>query len=143
MWHSSTNAMNYLHLRDHEAKFLYLFRNQSSQIMDFFNVDRATAYRWIQHKKPLTGPALRLLDIAAAGFIPQINGWNGFIIVNNRLITPNGLDLLPGEISHFGEIYHLKATARALCNRSRNNKPWRDREPAFVKRFNKRQSKKR
>lgn len=142
MWHSSPNAMNYLYLRSHEDKFFHLFKNQTRRIMDFFDVDKATAHRWIQHKKPLSKPALRLLDVAAAGFLPQVNDWNGFIITNGRLITPNGLDLLPSEIMHFGEIYHLKATARSLCNRSRNNKPWRDREPPFVKRFNKRQSRK-
>ena len=136
MWHSSTNAMNFLYLRSHEDKFYYLFKGQSRQIMDFFDVDKATAFRWIRNKKPTSKPALRLLDVAASGFLPPINGWNGFVIVQGRLITPNGFDLLPSEIVRFGEEFHLRETARIFQERARNFKPWRDREPDFVKRFN-------
>lgn len=97
------NTHNYLYSYSHEIKFRTLFKNDQRLICDFFNVNKATAYRWIQAGKPTNKIALRLLDIAASGFMPCTNKWDGFFIFNDSLVTPKSYVLEYWEIDHLCE----------------------------------------
>ena len=134
-WFSMSNSINYVYKYNHQHKFLLLFDNDARRICDFFGVQRATAYRWIKSGQPTNATALRLLDVAASGFLPCSDAWDGYMIFNNRIITPNGYDVLPCELERLIEKDKCKATADRVINRARNFKPWRDREPPFVKDF--------
>ncbi|QBF81273.1 hypothetical protein EXU30_00115 [Shewanella maritima] len=129
------NAHNYLYLCNHKDKFQTLFNNDHRAICDFFDVDKSTAYRWINEGKPTNKTALRLLDIAASGFMPCNEAWNGYFIFNGRLVTKSGYVLQPWEIEHLSEAAGHDPIAERLVNQPRNFKPWRDREPAFVKKL--------
>lgn len=135
MWHSMRNMHNYLYLSSAQTKFKNLFNDDHKLISNYFNVNKATAYRWIKAGQPTNNTALRLLDIAASGFLPCVSDWNGFYIFNGRLITPNGFDVLPKEIDLMCEELGRLPSAYKLMNQPRLFKPWRDREPDFVKEF--------
>ncbi|PKG59275.1 DUF3653 domain-containing protein, partial [Shewanella sp. GutDb-MelDb] len=84
---------------------------------------------------PTSGTALRLLDITAAGFLPCVKEWDGFYIFSGRIITPSGFDVLPKEIDLMCEELGRVPSAYKLMSQPRLFKPWRDREPEFVKDF--------
>ncbi|QYK03120.1 helix-turn-helix domain-containing protein [Shewanella psychrotolerans] len=129
------NAHNYLYSYPHSAKFKILFNDDPRRICDYFGVTKATAYRWINEGKPTNKTALRLLDIAASGFLPCNNHWNGFFIFDGSLVTSSGFVIHSWELDIMCETLERVPTAEKLINKPRNFKPWRDREPDFVKRF--------
>jgi hypothetical protein len=100
---------------------MMLFNNDALRICDFFGVNRATAYRWIKVGKPTNTTALRLLDVAAAGFMPCNEKWDKYFIFNGHLIT------------HLAKIDGRVPLFERQTSQSRNYKPWRDRTPKFVK----------
>lgn len=134
---SMRNSHNHMHGYSHSHKFQLLFTGNIQRIVDYFDVNRATAYRWIKAGKPTNPTALRLLDIAASGFLPCSNAWDGYMIIDNRIITPNGYDVLPSELDLLARNDMQRPTADRIINRPRNFKPWCDREPEFVKGFKK------
>ena len=67
MWFSMINADNYTYQLNHRAKFSQLFGTDWRRVCDYFDVNKATAYRWIANGEPMNKTALRLLDIAASG----------------------------------------------------------------------------
>ncbi|OEG72310.1 hypothetical protein BEL05_04855 [Shewanella colwelliana] len=129
------NAHNYLYSYSHAVKFKTLFNDDPRLICDYFGVTKATAYRWINEGKPTNSTALRLLDIAASGFMPCNNHWDGFFIFGGSLVTPSGYVVQAWELDVMCETLERVPTADKLINKPRNFKPWRDREPDFVKRF--------
>lgn len=133
MSYSMRNMHNYLYLSNTQAKFKGLFNDESKLIEAYFNVTKATAYRWIKAGQPTNGTALRLLDIAASGYLPCIKEWDGFYIFSGRIITPGGYDVLPAELDLMCEELGRIPSAHKLMNQPRLFKPWRDREPEFVK----------
>ncbi|MBB1322110.1 hypothetical protein [Shewanella sp. SR43-8] len=129
------NAHNYLYLHSHKEKFLTLFNNDYRSICDYFDVNKATAYRWIKAGLPGNKTALRLLDVAASGYLPCNLAWNGYFIFNDRLITKSGFVLSAWELDSMCETLGRDPTAFKVMNQTRNFKPWRDREPEFVKKL--------
>lgn len=127
------NAHNYLYLYGHTDKFNFLFRGDVRRICDFFGVNRSTAYRWIKAGKPTNETALRLLDIAAAGFLPCNRAWDKYFIFNGHLVTHSGYVLAPWQIDRLCQASDLQPTAERLTDNQRNYAPWRDRQPKFVK----------
>ncbi len=133
MSYSMRNCHNYLYLSSYNVKFCTLFNGDSRLIEAYFNVTKATAYRWIKAGQPTNPTALRLLDIAASGFLPCVKEWDGFYIFSGRIITPRGFDILPSELEMMCEELGRLPSAKKLMDQPRLFKPWRDREPEFVK----------
>lgn len=115
--------------------FLNLFKDDYRLIFSYFDVNKATAYRWIKDGIPTNNTALRMLDIAASGFLPCADNWDGYMIVNGRMITPSGFDILPSEIEMMCKEIGRLPSARKVIDKPRNFKPWRNREPEFVADF--------
>ncbi|GGI85952.1 DUF3653 domain-containing protein [Shewanella gelidii] len=131
MSYSMQNKDNYVYMYSHSVKFKTLFNDDYRRICSYFDVNRATAYRWIKAGKPTNSIALRLLDVAASGFLPCSDEWNGFMIVKGRMITPSGFDVRPNEIEYMCKELGRLPSAETNCQ-PRNHKPWRNREPDFV-----------
>ncbi|NRD74077.1 hypothetical protein HQQ94_12690 [Shewanella sp. VB17] len=107
------------------TKFKCLFNDDHRLICGFFNVNKATAYRWINAGQPTNNTALRLLDIAAIYSVAELS---------------RPFDVLPNETDVMCEQLGRVPSADKQMSQPRLFKPWRDREPDFVKEFNKTRS---
>lgn len=77
--------------------------------------------------------ALRLLNISSSGFLPCVKEWDGIYVFSGRIITPGGFDILPSELDMMCDELARIPSAQKLMDQPRLFKPWRDREPEFVK----------
>ena len=70
------------------------------KVAKFFGVSLRTAQRYltIRDIRRLPGPAQKLLRIAGAGWLPLLDGWDGFLIVRGKLVSKDGHEVTARQV---------------------------------------------
>ena len=80
--------------------------SSTKAVAEYFGIPERTAHYWYSHDR-VPKHATRLMDIAAAGYMPCSQGWEKFRIYRGVMYTPEGQAVTPEELKMICKAFDL------------------------------------